>query len=108
MLGSDLNFTPRATIPWRVALLSLVLPACTIETQPAGPDIETMADLEGALAEAGVAVTPAPNPSAPELGTVSQGLLVGNVPVQVYEYGSIVERRLVSDTIRAGRVPGER
>ena len=54
------------------------------------------------MEDAGVAVTRAANPSAPELRTVGQGLLVGNVPVQVYEYGSIVERRLVSDTIRAG------
>ena len=86
MLGSDLNFTPRATIAWQVALLPLLLAACTTETQPAGPEIENLAELESALADAGVAVTPAPNPSAPELGTVSQGLLVGNVPVQVYEY----------------------
>lgn len=102
MLGPDQSDTPRATIAWRVALLSLLLAACTTETQPSGPKIENLADLEGALAEAGVAVTPAANPSAPELGTVGQGLLVGNVPVQVYEYRSIVERRLVSDTIRAG------
>ena len=102
MLGPDQSDKPRATIAWRVVLLSLLLAACTAETQPAGPEIETLADLEGALTDAGVAVTPAANPSAPELGTVGQGLLVGNAPVQVYEYGSIVERRLVSDTIRAG------
>ncbi len=92
----------RATKAWLVALLSLLLAACTAEAQPSGPEIETLADLEGALEDAGVAVTRAANPSAPELRTVGQGLLVGNVPVQVYEYGSIVERRLVSDTIRAG------
>ncbi len=102
MLGSSLSHTPRATIVRQVTLLSLLLAACAAENQPAGPAIETLADLEGALTDAGVAVTPAANPSAPELGTVGQGLLVGNVPVQVYEYGSIVERRLVSDTIRAG------
>ena len=102
MLGPDQSDVPRATIAWRVALLSLLLAACAAETQPSGPEIETLADLEGALTDAGVAVTPAANPSAPELGTVGQGLLVGNVPVQVYEYRSIVERRLVSDTIRAG------
>jgi len=102
MLGIDRSYAPRATIVRQFTLLSLLLAACTTETQPAGPEIETLADFEGALANAGVAVTPAPNPSAPELGTVGQGLLVGNVPVQVYEYRSIVERRLVSDTIRAG------
>lgn len=83
------------------ALLPLVLAACAAEAQPSGPDIETLADLEAALAEAGVPVTQAPNPGAPEFGTVGQGLLVGNAPVQIYEYGSVVRRRLVSDTIRA-------
>ncbi len=84
------------------ALLPLVLAACAAEALPAGPIIETLADLRTALEEAGVLVSEAPNPSAPELGIEGQGLLVGNVPVQAYEYGSIVERRLVSDTIRAG------
>lgn len=102
MLGYDRSYMSRATKAWLVALLSLLLAACTAEAQPSGPEIETLADLEGALEDAGVAVTRAANPSAPELRTVGQGLLVGNVPVQVYEYGSIVERRLVSDTIRAG------
>jgi hypothetical protein len=84
------------------ALLPLVLTACASEAQPTGPEIETLAEFEAALAEAGVLVSQAPNPSAPELGAVGQGLLVGNVPVQAYEYGSVVKRRLVSDTIRAG------
>ena len=84
------------------ALLPLVLAACAAEAQPAGPIIVTLADLRDALEDAGVLVSEAPNPSAPELRTAGQGLLVGNVPVQAYEYGSIVERRLVSDTIRAG------
>ena len=83
-----------------VTLLLLLLVACAAETLPAGPVIETLAELESALADAGVVVTRAENPSAPELKTVGQGLLVGNVPVQAYEYGSTVERRLVSDTIR--------
>ncbi len=83
-------------------LLSLMLAACASEAQPQGPEVETLADLEAELAEAGVPVTQIPNPGAPELGAVAQGLLVGNAPVQAYEYGSIVERRLVSDTIRAG------
>ena len=64
--------------------------------------LRPLEDLEAALAEAGVPVSHAANPSAPELGGLGQGLLVGNVPVQAYEYGSVVERRLVSDTIRAG------
>jgi len=54
-------------------------------------------------------VSQAPNASAPNFGVESQGLLVGSAPVQVYEYSSVVERRRVSDTIRAGgyRVNGE-
>lgn len=83
-------------------LLSLLLAACASEAQPPGPEIETLAELEAALTGAGVPVSQAPNPSAPELGKVGQGLLVGNAPVQIYEYGSVVERRLVSDTIRSG------
>jgi hypothetical protein len=86
----------------RVTLLSLLLTACASEAQPPGPEVETLADLQVALAEAGVLVSQVSNPGAPELGVVSQGLIVGNAPVQAYEYGSVVERRLVSDTIRAG------
>ncbi|MFQ5942528.1 MAG: hypothetical protein ACE5JF_03135 [Anaerolineales bacterium] len=82
--------------------MSLLLVACVSQAQPEGPTIETLADLETALAEAGVVITSAPNPSAPVLDADAQGLLVGSAPVQVYEYGSVVERRLVSDTIRAG------
>lgn len=84
------------------ALLSVMLAACGSEAQPAGPRIETLADLQSVLEEAGVLVSQAPNPSAPELGIEGQGLLVGSAPVQAYEYGSVVERRRVSDTIRAG------
>ena len=83
-------------------LLSLMLAACVSESQPQGPEVETLADLDAALAAAGVPVTQVPNPGAPELRVGGQGLLVGSAPVQAYEYGSIVERRLVSDTIRAG------
>ena len=83
-------------------LLSLAIAACASEAQPPGPKVETLADMRAALTEAGVPVVDAPNPSAPKLGEVGQGLLVGNAPVQAYEYGSVVERRLVSDTIRAG------
>ncbi len=100
-----LGLPQRASVVQRVVattVLSLLLAACASEAQPPGPDIETLADLEAALAVAGVPVTQAPNPGAPELGAVAQGLLVGNAPVQAYEYGSIVKRRLVSDTIRAG------
>ena len=84
------------------ALLSLALAACASEAQPAGPKIETLAELQAALEEAGVLVSAVPNASAPNLGVNSQGLLVGSAPVQVYEYRSVVERRSVSDTIRAG------
>ena len=91
-------------------LLLAFLAACASQAQPTGPEVENLADLKAALADAGVQVDEAPNPSAPELGVAGQGLLVGNAPVQAYEYGSVVERRLVSDTIRAGgyMVSGER
>ncbi len=102
MLGHDQSRPPRATISRWITLLLLFLAACATETRPAGPGIEALADLEAALAEAGVPGTQAPDAGAPEFGTVGQGLLVGNAPVQIYEYGSVVRRRLVSDTIRAG------
>lgn len=87
------------------ALLSVILVACGSEVQPGFPEppkIETLAELQVALGEAGALVSAAPNASAPNLGVQSQGLLVGSVAVQVYEYRSVVERRSVSDTIRAG------
>lgn len=87
------------------ALLSLALTACASEAQPQLPEpprIETLAELQTALTEAGVLVSEAPDIPAPELGVEAHGLLVGSAPVQAYEYGSVVERRLVSDTIRAG------
>ena len=86
------------------ALLGL-LAACGSEAQPGLPEppkIETSAELRAALGAAGVPVSPTPNAAAPNLGVESQGLLVGSASVQVYEYRSVVERRSVSDTIRAG------
>jgi hypothetical protein len=87
------------------ALLSVMLVACGSEAQPGLPEppkIETLAELHVALGEAGALVLAVPNASAPNLGVQGQGLLVGSAPVQVYEYRSVVERRSVSDTIRAG------
>ena len=90
-------------------ILTVVLTACAAQAQLAGPDIENAEDLQAALGAAGVVVSQAPNAAAPNLGVESQGLLVGSAPVQVYEYSSVVERRRVSDTIRAGgyRVNGK-
>lgn len=90
-------------------LLSLVLTACAAQTRPAPPTIETIADLRSALGAAGVLVSQAPDAFAPDLGLEGRGLLVGGEPVVAYEYDSVVERRLVSDTIRAGgyRVSGK-
>ena len=90
-------------------LLSLVLTACAAQTRPAPPTIETIADLRSALEAAGVLVSQAPDAFAPDLGLEGRGLLVGGEPVVAYEYDSVVERRLVSDTIRAGgyRVKGK-
>ena len=100
--------SPRAGFDVRraasTALLGLLV-ACGSEAQPGLPEppkIETLAELQAALGEAGVPVSPIPNAAAPNLGVESQGLLVGSAPVQIYEYRSVVERRSVSDTIRAG------
>ena len=87
------------------ALLSVLLVACGSEAQPGLPEppkIVTLAELQIALGAAGALVSEVPNASAPDLGVQSQGLLVGIAPVQVYEYRSVVERRSVSETIRAG------
>ena len=91
----------------RAALMALLglLAACGSEAQPGlpeSPKIETLAELQAALGAAGAPVSPVPNASAPNLGVESQSLQVGSAPVQVYEYRSVVARRSVSDTIRAG------
>ena len=81
----------------------MLLSACAAEAElPEPPDIENLAELRAALAEAGVAISEAPILTTPDLGVEPQGLFIGTAPVQAYEYGSSVERRLISDTIRAG------
>ena len=83
--------------------MALLLTACASQAElPKPPEIETLEELRMALAEAGVAVSEAPALTQPDLGVEPEGLFVGTAAVQAYEYGSSVERRLVSDTIRAG------
>ncbi len=90
-------------------LLSLALAACAVQAQPAPTTIETLEDLRSALGEAGISVSQVSDEFEPELGVEGQSLLVGGAPLIAYEFDSVEERRLISDTIRAGgyQVNGE-